>query len=92
MIGSCEGDNAPGAMAATSCVEVRRLVNAAGIITLGNQVIQVGFSHAGKTVTIELGDTSMRVIDQHGELITTIPRNSTGEISRFKAYGTSRPR
>jgi len=29
--------NAPGALAADSCVEVQRLVNAAGIITLGNQ-------------------------------------------------------
>jgi transposase InsO family protein len=159
---------APGALAATSCVEVDRLVNAAGIITLGNQVIQVGsplagqrarirldgqvmhvitqdgalwrslpcpippgqrhklqgvrlagpqplppasmviqrkvssrggiqvarqriqvgFSHAGKTVTIELGDTTLRIIDQHGELITTIPRTTNGPISRFKAYGT----
>jgi transposase InsO family protein len=162
----------PGVLAATSCVEVQRLVNAAGLITLGNQVIhvgsplagqrarirldgqvmhvitqdgvlwrslpcpippgkrhrlqgvrlagpeplpaasttiqrkvssrggiqvarqriQVGFSHAGKTVTIQLGDTSLRIIDQHGELITTVPRNGSSEISRFKAYGTSRPR
>jgi transposase InsO family protein len=161
---------APGALAATSCVEVQRLVNAAGLITLGNQVIQVGsplagqrvkirlegqvmhvitqdgvlwrslpcpippgqrhrlqgvrlagpaplppadltiqrkvssrggiqvarqriqvgFSHAGKTVTIQPGDTTLRIIDQHGELLTTVPRNSTGEISRFKAYGTRR--
>jgi hypothetical protein len=29
-------------LAASSCVEVQRLVNATGIITLGNQVIQVG--------------------------------------------------
>jgi hypothetical protein len=32
-------------------------------------------------------DTTLRVIDQHGELLTTVPRASTGEISRFKAYG-----
>jgi Integrase core domain len=163
---------APGALAATSCVEVQRLVNAAGLITLGNQVIQVGsplagqrvkirlegqvmhiitqdgvlwrsllrpippgqrhrlqgvrlagpaplppadltiqrkvssrggiqvarqriqvgFSHAGKTVTIQPGDTTLRIIDQHGELLTTVPRNSTGEISRFKAYGSRQPR
>jgi hypothetical protein len=162
--------NAPGALAATSCVEVQRLVIAAGIITLGGQVIQVGsplagqrarirldgqvmhvitqdgplwrtlpcpippgqrhrlqgvrfagpdplppprlavqrrvssrggiqvarqriqagLSHAGQTVTIELGGTSLRVIDQHGELITTVHRNGTTEISRFKAYGTRR--
>jgi transposase InsO family protein len=160
--------HAPGVLAATSCVEVQRLVNSAGIITLGGQVIQVGsplagqrarirldgqvmhvitqdgilwrtlpcpippgqrhrlqgvrlagpdplpqprlsvqrkvssrggiqvarqriqvgFSHAGQTVTIELGDASLRVIDEHGELITTVPRNGSGEISRFKAYGT----
>ena len=29
-------------------------------------------------------------LDQHGELITTVPRNGTSEISRFKAYGTRR--
>jgi hypothetical protein len=159
---------APGVLAATSCVEVQRLVNSVGIITLGNQVIQVGsplagqrarirldgqvmhvitqdgvlwrtlpcavppsqrhrlqgvrlagpdplpqpsltiqrkvssrggiqvagqriqagMTHACQTVTIELGDTSLRVIDQHGELIATVPRDGTGEISRYKAYGT----
>jgi transposase InsO family protein len=164
--------NAPGVLAATSCVEVQRLVNSAGIISLGQQVvqvgsplagqrarirldgqvmhvitqdgvlwrtlpcpippgqrhrlqgvrlagpdplpqsrravqrkvssrggiqvarqrIQVGFSHAGQIVTIELGDTALRVIDSNGELITTVPRNSTDEISRFKAYGTRTPR
>ncbi len=52
----------------------------------------VGFPHAGQTVTIQLGDTILRVIDQHGELITTVPRLSDGEISRFKAYGTRQPR
>jgi hypothetical protein len=52
------------------------------------QRIQVGFSHAGQTVTIQLGDTTVRIIDQNGEPITTGPRNGTGEISRFKAYGT----
>jgi hypothetical protein len=36
---------------------------------------------------IELGHATLRVIDQHGELVTTVPRASTGEISRFKAYG-----
>jgi hypothetical protein len=45
---------------------------------------------AGQRVTIELGDTTLRVIDSNGELITTAPRNGTGEISRFKAYGTRR--
>ena len=38
-------------------------------------------------MTTGLGDTTLRVIDQDGELITTVPRHGTGEISRFKAYG-----
>ena len=164
--------NAPGVLAATSCAEVQRLVNSAGIISLGQQVVQVGsplagqrarirldgqvmhvitqdsvlwrtlpcpippgqrhrlqgvrlagpdplpqsrlavqrkvssrggiqvarqriqagFSHAGQIVTIEPGDTTLRVIDSNGELITTVPRTSTGEISRFKACGTRTPR
>jgi hypothetical protein len=41
-----------------------------------------------QTVTIQLGDTTLRIIDQHGELITTVPRAANGQISRFKAYGT----
>jgi hypothetical protein len=36
---------------------------------------------------IQLAETTVRVFDQHGEVITTVPCNGTGEISRFKAYG-----
>jgi hypothetical protein len=69
---------------------VQRRVSSRGGIQVARQRIQVGFSHAGETVTIELGDTTLRVIDQHGELVTTVARASNGEISRFKAYGTRR--
>jgi hypothetical protein len=67
---------------------VQRKVSSRGGIQVARQRIQVGFPHAGKTVTIQLGDTILQIIDQHGELITTVPRNGTGEVSRFKAYGT----
>ena len=70
---------------------VQRKVSSRGGIQVAGQRIQVGFSHAGQTVTIQLGDTTVRIIDQNGEPITTVPRNSTGEISRFKAYGTRQP-
>jgi len=79
---------APGALAATSCVEVQRLVSSSGIITLANQVISVGSPLAGRIVTIEPGDTTLRVIDSNGELLTIVPRNSPGEITRFKAHGS----
>jgi hypothetical protein len=69
---------------------VQRRVSSRGGIQVARQRIQVGLSHAGQAVTIELGSTSLRIIDQHGELITTVHRNGTTEISRFKAYGTRR--
>jgi hypothetical protein len=71
---------------------IQRKVSSRGGIQIARQRIQVGFSHAGQIVTVELSDTMLRVIDQHGELITTVPRPSDGEISRFKAYGTRQRR
>jgi len=70
---------------------VQRTVSSRGGIQVARQRIQVGISHAGQTVTAEPADTTVQVIDQHGELITIVPRSSTGEISRFKAYGSRRP-
>jgi transposase InsO family protein len=69
-------------------VVIQRKVSSRGGIQVARQRIQVGFSHVGKIVTVETRDTSLRIIDQHGELITTVPRASIGEISRFKAFGT----
>jgi hypothetical protein len=58
-------------------------VSSRGGIRVARQRIQVGISHAGQTVTVELGDTTVQVIDQDGELITIAPRNIPAEISRF---------
>jgi hypothetical protein len=65
---------------------IQRKVSSRGGIQVARQRIQVGFSHAGETVTIQLGETTLRIIDQHGELITTVPRAANGEITRFKAH------
>jgi hypothetical protein len=51
----------------------------------------VSAPHAGKIVTVELDGTTLRIIDQHGELLTTVPHTRTGEISRFKACGKQGP-
>ena len=64
---------APGPLAANSCVEVQRLVNAAGIITLANQVIQVGSPLAGQRARIRLDGQVMHVITQDGILWRTLP-------------------
>ena len=71
---------------------VQRRVCSRGGIMVAKQKIQVGMSHAGQTGTIELGHTSLRIIDCHGGLLATIPRFSRGEVTRFKAYGTTQPR
>jgi len=63
-------------------------VSSRGGIQVARQRIQVGLPHAGQVVTIDLGGTTLRVTGPDGELIATVPRNSTGEISRFKAYGS----
>jgi hypothetical protein len=67
---------------------IQRKVSSRGGIQVARQRVQVGLPHAGQVVTVELGDTTLRVIDSNGELLATVPRTSTGEISRFKAHGT----
>jgi hypothetical protein len=71
---------------------IQRKVSSRGGIQVAHQRIQVGFGQAGQTVTIETGDTTLRILDQDGELITTVPRASNGEISRFKVYGSRQSR
>jgi hypothetical protein len=34
----------------------------------------------------------LRALDVNGELISAVPRDGRGEISRFKAYGLKQPR
>jgi hypothetical protein len=71
---------------------VQQRVSSRGAIRVARQRVQVGLPHAGQVVTVELGDTTLRVTDPNGELLTTVSRNSTGEISRFKAHGTRHSR
>jgi hypothetical protein len=71
---------------------IQRKVSSRGGIQVARQRIQVGLPHAGQVITVELGDTTLRVTDSHGELLAVVPRNSTGEISRFKAYGRNHSR
>jgi hypothetical protein len=64
---------APGALAASSCVEVDRLVNAIGGITLGNRLILVGSPLAGQRARLRLDGQLMHVITQDGVLWRTLP-------------------
>jgi hypothetical protein len=71
---------------------IQRKVSSRGGIQVIRQRIHVGLPHAGRIVTTELGDTTLRIIDSNGELLTTVTRNGTGEISRFKAHGSKHSR
>ena len=66
---------------------VQRRVSSRGGIQVARQRIQVGMTHAGKIVTVIPGDTSYRLVID-GETASIVPRTTSGEISRYKAYAT----
>lgn len=71
----------------------QRRVSARGDTQVIGQRVPVGLRHAGRIVTIEIGETVLRVYDERGDhLINQIPRTSTKPLARFKAYGDHRNR
>jgi len=66
-------------------VTVQRRVSGRGGIMVATQKIQVGLIHAGKIVTVTAEDHSFRLqID--GQAAGVVPRTTTSEIHRYKAY------
>jgi hypothetical protein len=67
---------------------VQRRVSRRGGIQVVGQRVQVGFRHAGATVTVEVDDTVLRVLDQHGEVITVVARTTrnAGLGEAFRRY------
>jgi hypothetical protein len=63
----------PGALAASRCVEVDRLVNGAGGVTLLNRLILVGSPLGGQRARIRLEGQLMHVLTQDGVLWRTLP-------------------
>ena len=80
------------AAAAPASPLIQRKVSSRGAIRVARQRVQVGLPHAGRIVTIELGDTTLRITDPSGELLAVVPRNGEGEVSRFKAHGSKHAR
>jgi hypothetical protein len=68
-------------------VRVQRRVSCRGGIQVCRQRVQVGLPHARKTVTVEVGDTCFRILDEHETILKVVPRANTEEVTRFKAYG-----
>jgi transposase InsO family protein len=71
-------------------VTVQRRVSSRGGIMVATQKIQVGLIHAGKIVTVTAGDHSFR-LEVDGQAAGVVPRTTTREIHRYKAYA-ARPR
>jgi transposase InsO family protein len=71
----------------------QRRVSARGDTQVIGQRVRVGLRYAGRIVTIEIGETVLRVFDERGDtLINQTPRTSTKTLARFKAYGVHRNR
>jgi transposase InsO family protein len=66
-------------------VTVQRRVSARGGIMVATQKIQAGLVHAGKIVTVTAEDHAFRLVID-GQLAGVVPRTTTSEIHRYKAY------
>ena len=71
-------------------IVVKRCVSQSGSIMVATQRIHVGMTHARKIVTITAGDHSFQ-LDVDGETVGAVPRTTSSEVHRYKAYAT-RPR
>ena len=66
-------------------VTVQRRVSCRGGIMVATQKIQVGLIHAGKIVTVTADDHAFRLAVD-GQAVGVVPRTTTSEIHRYKAY------
>jgi len=72
-------------------VTVQRRVSQRGSIMVATQRIQVGMIHARKIVTVTAEDHSFR-LDIDGDTVAIVPRTTSREIHRYKAYRQQSPR
>jgi len=66
---------------------VQRRVSSRGGIQVACQRIQVGMTHAGKIVTVVTENNSFRLVID-GDTVATVPRTTSRQIGRYKAYAT----
>ena len=70
-----------------SAITVQRRVSSRGGIQVARQRIQVGMSHASKTVTVLTENDNFRLVID-GETVGVVPRTTSQETRRYKAYAT----
>jgi transposase InsO family protein len=56
-----------------AAIEVERMVNGVGLVSLAGTQLNVGYELAGQRVTLRMDGTQMAVISHDGELLRTLP-------------------
>ncbi len=77
----------PATPAATQPVIVQRKVSDRGSTQVAGQKLQVGFAYRNSLVDVHVAERQFQIYDSRGELLATIPKTTTKDISRYKAYG-----
>jgi transposase InsO family protein len=57
----------------STAVEVDRMVNACGLVSLAGKQLNAGYELAGQRVTLRMNGTQMTIISHDGELLRTLP-------------------
>ena len=65
-------------------IRVQRRVSSRGALVVARQRIHVGIAHAGRTLSVEPADRTIRVYDETGALVAEVPCTTTKSIARFK--------
>ena len=68
-------------------MRVQRQVSSRGGIQVVGQRVQVGLPHARTTVTVEVEDTTLSVLNEDETILKVVPRTTSKEVTRHKAYG-----
>jgi transposase InsO family protein len=85
------GARRAGGMPAPSArpIVVQRRVSQRGAVMVAAQKIHVGMIHARKIVTVTASDHSFE-LQVDGEVVAVVPRTTSREVHRYKAYATRR--
>ena len=73
-----------------TAIEVERIVNAAGLVGLAGDQVNVGFELAGQRVTLRMDGTQMAIISHDGLLLRTVPCPVPPTV-RHRLRGARRP-
>jgi hypothetical protein len=68
-------------------ITVQRKVSQSGTTQVAGQSLRVGYPHRNTIVDIHIHEDQFQIYDLDAELLATIAKTTTKEVTRFKAYG-----